>query len=129
MVPAGILLAAAAAVTAAAAPARVLRGKYVSPVLRGADCDVTARPYGAVGDGRHNDTAAIQRALDDAACGRAVLPAPGRYLLAAELRISRSHSGLHVPAGATVLVSDDRARWPAASGSVVSAEGNEKIFL
>ena len=123
-----LLCAAAAAPATAPTRSRVLRGKYIAPTIRGADCDVTASPYGARGDGRHNDTAAVQRALDDDSCGLVILPAPGRYLVAAQLTISRSHSGLHVPAGATVLVSNDRKRWPGA-GNVVSADGVNDIAI
>lgn len=68
------------------------------------------RDYGAVGDGRHLDTQAIQRAFD--ACGAqgggTVVCPPGRYLCGTlELR-----SGLHlvVEAGATLLGSPDLDR-------------------
>ena len=36
-------------------------------LLDGETCDITSPPYAARGDGVHNDTLSIQKALDDAA--------------------------------------------------------------
>lgn len=48
----------------------------------------SATAFGAKGDGTHDDTAAIQNALDDAskAGGQVFLP-PGRYLVGGSLRV------------------------------------------
>ncbi len=50
---------------------------------------VKAAPYGAKGDGRTDDTAAIQKALDDCPEGKAVLCPAGTYRLTASLTFSR----------------------------------------
>jgi polygalacturonase len=72
---------------------------------RAAVCDV--RQYGAAGDGRTRDTAAIQKAID--ACGKAgggaVLVPPGKYLTGA-IHL-RSNITLQIEAGATVLASTE----------------------
>jgi polygalacturonase len=70
------------------------------------------REFGAVGDGRHKDTAAIQAAID--ACAKAggglVNLPPGRYLTGAiELR---GHVTFEVASGATLLGSEDPVDYP-----------------
>jgi polygalacturonase len=70
-----------------------------------ADFDV--RKYGAVGDGRTFDTAAVQKAID--ACGLAgggtVRIPPGTYRCQ-PLNL-RSHTTLDLAKGATLLASDE----------------------
>ena len=111
----------AAAVFPALSESRELRGRYVTvAIYPDTDCNVTAEPYGAKGDGSHNDTRAIQSALDDAACGRIVLPAPGEFLVSA-LRIGRSRVELHVAPGATLKISDDRETWPGTRDIITAA--------
>lgn len=119
--------AAAAAAAAAGAPVREVRGVYVTVGIGPGDCDVTQSPYGAVGDGKHNDTSAIQHALNDPGCGRVVLPTPRVYLVAA-LRISRSSTELHIEVGATVRVSNDRKNWPG-EAHVVSAVNVDNVAI
>jgi len=68
--------------------------------------------FGAVGDGRHKDTAAIQRAIDTCAKagGGTVLLPGGRYLTGAiELR---SHITFEVGPGAVILGSEDPVDYP-----------------
>ncbi len=50
---------------------------------------VKTPPYGAKGDGKADDTAAIQKALDDCPEGKAVLLPEGTYRLTATLKISK----------------------------------------
>jgi len=70
------------------------------------------RQYGAAGDGRKKDTAAMQKAID--ACGKAgggtVEVGPGRYFIGAiELR---SNVTLHIEAGAVLLGSTEPEDYP-----------------
>jgi len=87
-----------------------------------------ARRYGAAGDGRRNDTAAVQSAVD--ACARigggTVLLPPGTYLCGAiELR---SHVTLHIGAGAVLRASPRRADF-GMLGALVFAKGATGIGI
>src|SRR6516164_4379127 len=74
-------------------------------------CDV--RAYGAVGDGKALDTAAIQRALDECGSsvggGTVVVPA-GQYRIGSIVMHSRTT--LQLDAGATLRGSDDENDYP-----------------
>lgn len=109
-------------------------GADASPV------SLSARDFGAVGDGETPDTAAIQKALDTAADrggGVVRLPA-GRYVSGS--LVLRSHTTLHLDAGASLLGSsnpDDypivRARWEGIETdchrALISAEHAENIAI
>jgi hypothetical protein len=64
----------------------------------------SVRDHGARGDGKANDTAAIQRAIDAAAGGVVLFP-PGDYV-SGTLRL-RDHLVLRLAAGATLIASPD----------------------
>src|SRR5947199_4241552 len=70
------------------------------------------KDFGAAGDGRKKDTAAIARAID--ACAKAgggtVVVPPGKYLTGA-LRL-KSYVTFEVEAGATLLGSPDPEDYP-----------------
>ena len=76
------LLSAVAAAASACASAVVYRGTTVQVSVAPRECDVFA--YGAVGDGRADDTAAVQAAISACATspggGTAVLPGNGTFL-------------------------------------------------
>jgi polygalacturonase len=96
--------------------ASILHAFAASPV------SLSVRDFGAVGDGKALDTAAIQTALDTAADrggGEVRIPA-GRYV--AGSLVMRSRTTLHLDAGATLTGSDKRDDYP-----IVQArwEGNE----
>jgi hypothetical protein len=95
----------AAAATAAPAP---------RPVVGAGAHDVTQ--FGAVGDGKTDATAAIQRAIDAcaAAGGGVVLIPPGRYLSGA--LFLKSHIELHVARGAVLLASQRFDDFPLIDG-------------
>ena len=59
--------------------------------------------------------------------GTIVVPAPKTFLVAA-LTITRSATELHIEEGATLLVSDDRSRWPG-SRHVISARNVEHVAI
>ena len=68
----------------------------------------SVREFGARGDGRSRDTGAFQRAIDAAAeQGGGVVVEPGRYLCGTVHL--RSHTTIHLLAGATVAESPDIA--------------------
>ena len=66
------------------------------------------RDFGAVGDGMTKDTAAVQKAID--AGGMVYFP-PGTYLCGT--LYLKSHGGLYLEAGATLLASPDREDYNA----------------
>ncbi|MBE6385871.1 MAG: hypothetical protein E7048_09450 [Lentisphaerae bacterium] len=90
-----------------------------NPHLVGHNGMRNVRDYGAVGDGITNDTAAIQRALDDG--GGVFLPG-GTYRCGT--LYLRSHGGLELASDAVIQASDDPADyngpddWPQNWGSV-----------
>jgi len=78
---------------------------------RGAPATRNVRDHGARGDGKANDTAAIQAAIDAALPGGVVLFPPGDYL-SGTLRL-RDHLVVRLAAGATLIASpDDTAFHP-----------------
>lgn len=108
---------AAAAATAFAAPAAraqtaVLPRLPAAPVLPDNGVRLDPRAFGAKGDGRTKDTAALQQALDRCAVlgGGEVLVPAGTWLTGA-LRIG-SNTVLHVAEGATLQGSPDLADYP-----------------
>ena len=66
------------------------------------------RDFGAVGDGKTSDTAAIQRAID--AGGEVIFP-PGVYK--SGTLYLRSHTGLRFEPGAILLSGGDEEQWNA----------------
>ena len=66
------------------------------------------KDFGAVGDGVTKDTAAVQKAID---AGGIVYFPPGTYLCGT--LYLKSHGGLHLEAGATLLASPDKADYNA----------------
>ena len=82
------------------------------------------KDYGATGDGKTVDTAALQKAINacvDAGGGRVEVPA-GTYLTA-PLQLG-SNLDLHVDAGATIQFSPNRTDYPLAMGSY---EGKQTV--
>jgi len=94
-------------------------------VLPAAAGVVDVRDHGAVGDGVHLDTAALNAAV--AACARdgggTVHVSAGRYLTGTI--VLRSHVTLNLDAGATLLGSEDPADYPSTPG--VWDEGTEMM--
>ena len=77
-------------------------------------CCVSVKEFGAVGDGVHEDTSAIQAAIN-------MLPAGGRLLFPAGTYLTlpvqlRSHITLELSEGAKLLASTDRERFPIIPG-------------
>ena len=87
------------------------------------------RDYGASGLREENATQAIQAAVD--ACHRAgggmVYVGPGEYTTG--LIQLRDHVNLHLEAGATLLLSQDRGDFPNRGRSLIYAEGARNIAV
>jgi polygalacturonase len=97
------------------------------------------RGYGAAGDGKHLETAAINKAI--VACAKAgggtVYLPPGKYLTGTI--VLQSHVALDVDAGATILASENPDDYPACKdpwgeaktemSSLIYAEDAENITL
>ena len=88
---------------------------------------LSARDFGALGDGKHDDTAALQSALDFLPPGgRLILPA-GTYLTL-PLRL-KSHTTVELKKGATLLGSPDRSRYPILPGEAADpVTGETRVF-
>ena len=89
-------------------------------------CALDVHAFGAVGDGEHDDTLAIQTALD-------YLPAGGRLYFPAGIYLTRplvlkSHTTLELGAGAVLMGSPKREDWPIVPGSVQALDGSEFYF-
>jgi polygalacturonase len=84
------------------------------PVIPDATFNITN--YGAVGDGRTLNTAAMQKTIDaaTAAGGGTVLVPAGKFLT--KPFTLASSINLHLARGAVILISDDITSYPAASG-------------
>lgn len=76
--------------------------------------DVTAAPYFAKGDGKTLDTAAIQRALDDAAFTGGTVLLPRGTFFSGEIFL-RPDVTLYIAREATLLGSQDHALYPLAT--------------
>jgi len=88
-----------------------------------------ARDYGATGNAKTKDTAAIQLAIDaahQAGGGVALLP-PGDYLSGTV--ILKSNVTLHLEAGAILRGSTDLADYPHQSGPPVKGDANGKHLV
>ncbi len=88
---------------------------------------LNVRRFGAVGDGVHDDTAAIQAAIT--CCpehGRVLIPA-GRYAVLP--LFLKSHISIEVQSGAELLLCTDRSRFPILPGLTQSTDEKDEYNL
>lgn len=90
-------------------------------------CCVSVRDFGAVGNGTHDDTHAIQLAID-------ALPDNGRLLFPAGTYLSlplslRSHITLEFCEGAVLLGSTERELYPIMRGTAVDSVSGKEVPL
>ena len=85
--------------------------------------------FGAVGDGKTLDTAAINRTIDDchAAGGGTVYLPPGTYL--SGMVILQSNVTLYLEAGSTLLGSKDISDYSSQSGPPAKGDANQKHLI
>ncbi len=98
-------------------------------ILRGQASVFDVRKYGAQGDGKSKDTAALQRAVDEcaAAGGGVVYLSPGIYL--AGTVALKDNVTFHLEAGATLLGSTDLADYRHENGPPKLGDANGKHLL
>lgn len=81
--------------------------------------DITLPPFGAEGDGETDDTAAIQRAIDEARelGGGTILLPPGRFRISKPLRIDSNDIHIVGTPGRTILTKTTPTRYLDVGGS------------
>lgn len=88
---------------------------------------LNVRQFGAVGDGVHDDTAAIQAAiLHCPENGRVLIP-KGRYLTLPLML--KSHIRVEISKDATLLLQTDRSKFPILPGMILSQDETEDLNL
>eukprot|EP00727_Mastigamoeba_balamuthi_P009561 m51a1_g5227 putative polygalacturonase (402) ;mRNA; f:279766-281054 len=106
--------------------AKLIKGKYVTVSVGDSVFDVTK--YGARGDGRTDDSSAIQKALDAAAPrgGTVVIPA-GKTFLFKAININGDHTELRIDG--TLRISNDYAHWPAAAKAAITIPAKSNVAI
>jgi len=105
---------------------RTLRGAWLEVSIGSANFSVAAN--GALGDGKSDDTTAIQKAID--ACvssGGMVVFDVGTYLTRS-LALKGSHCALYLPVGATVKFDDDMSKYDQSS-NLIDIEGSDVAVI
>src|SRR6516164_4703019 len=100
------------------------------PRLRAQDRGFDVRKFGAAGDGKWLDTAAIQRAIDAAAAaggGRVLIPGGRKYLVST--LVLKSKIDFHLADDAELLVSTKQSDYPADSQGVLTANGAQDLKI
>lgn len=88
---------------------------------------VDVRQFGAVGDGVHDDTAAIQSAIQFTPAGTRLYFAAGTYLT--RPLALRSHLSLEFAENAVLLGSTDRPAYPILPGTVSALTGEDLLMI
>jgi len=96
-----------------------------SPLAQADVCD--PRDFGAVGDGDHDDTDAVQAALDACVGGGTVHVSPGTYFIR-PVRFNGNGITVQLDGGATLLGSPNRADYQA-NANLILADGKTDLAL
>ena len=88
---------------------------------------VSVKAFGAVGDGVHDDTQAIQTAIHFLPKNGCLYLPAGTYLTAPIAL--KSHMTLHLEEGAVLLGTTDRSRYPVIPGTAEDLSGGEDVQL
>ena len=114
-----LLIGGASALIAAAMPALLARRQASPPAgVPPQSRRVSVRQFGAAGDGRTDDTAAINRALGACAGGDTLYFPAGRYLVS--VSDGRERSVAAIPVGVHVLMESDAWILPAVAAHTIS---------
>ena len=88
---------------------------------------LNVRRFGAVGDGVHDDTPAIQAAINTCPKkGRVLIPAGEYHVLPIFLK---SHVRIEIQKGATLLLDTDRSKFPILPGMIQSTDEKRDLNL
>lgn len=90
-------------------------------------CAVNVRDFGACGDGEHDDTTAIQTAINCLPAGGRLFFPEGKYSTA-PLNL-KSHIVIELSEGAVLLGNTDPERYPVIPGALVDIETGEPVQL
>ena len=88
---------------------------------------LNVRDFGATGDGKTDDTVAIQTAINCLPRGARLYFPKGTYLTGA--LCLKSHITLDIPDGATILGSTDRAKYPVIPGKIFDMQSGEEVHF
>ena len=90
-------------------------------------CVVNVRDFGAVGDGKREDTVAIQSAINCLPRGGRLYFPKGTYLTAP--LCLKSHITLDIPEGAKVLATPDKSKFPVIPGKSLDMESGDELHF
>ena len=90
-------------------------------------CTFDVRRFGAIGDGTHDDTAALQAAILCCPEGGRVLVPRGRYLTGP--LFLKSHLTLELAEGAVLCLTPDRGRFPVLPGMTRTTDEKGEVLL
>src|SRR5215831_4903217 len=88
------------------------------------------RRFGAAGDGKSLDTAAIQRAIDEAAAaggGQVLIPGGRKYLVST--LVLKSGIDFHLADDAELLASTDPKQYPEGSDGILTCDGAQDLKI
>ena len=102
-------------------------GEKIGFTTRSETCAVSVRDFGAVGDGKHDDTESIQTAVNCLPAGGRLYFPEGTYSTAPICL--KSHITLDLAEGATLLGSTEVGRYPVIPGIVKDIVTGEEIHV